>query len=63
VTDRYRSTWWAGVSSESLAMWPKTEMCMTRYDTRSRPVDAKTSEFHMVLQTDLGYLVLALRNI
>jgi len=27
----HRSAWWAGVSSESLAMWPKTEFRSHRW--------------------------------
>jgi len=45
----HRSAWCAGVSSESLAMWPKTEFrrrVMTS-DTGPRPVRAATSEFLM----------------
>ena len=59
----HQSAWWAGVSSESLAMWPKTEFWWRemRSDTGPRPVRAATSEFHdVILPTDLGYLALAL---
>ena len=45
----HRSAWWAGVSSGSLAMWPKTEFRwrVMRSDTGARPVRAATSEFLM----------------
>ena len=45
----HRSAWWAGVSSESLTVWPKTEFRrrVIRSDTGPRPVRAATSEFLM----------------
>jgi len=58
----HRSAWRAGVSSESLAMWPKTEFQrhVMRSDTGRFQLCCDLGVPDVILPMDLGYLVLAL---